>query len=124
MKLLGLVAFLLTQNIFAGVKLTPVELDCVSKSTYFEARSKSPKDWEKTASVAINRKFAYDVKHRFGAKSSHLCDIVTSEEYNTNIHWHILEQDVYNRIRAYLKTCTFPYKYLFFNHTKYTSTYR
>ena len=122
MRLLGLLALLTAQSALAG--LTPAELDCVAKSTYFEARSKPPRDWEKTASVAVKRKQVYSKKQRFGAKSSNLCDIVTSKEYTTNIKLPIKEKEVYKEIKKVLSASSFPYNYLYFNHTKHTSTYR
>ena len=51
--------------------------------------------WFKVLQVAVNRK---SNPKKYGAKSSHLCDIVHSSQYITAHFKHIKERDVYKDI--------------------------
>ena len=79
--------------------LTYSEQICASKNIYFEARS-NKQDWFKVLQVANNRK---NNPKKYGAKSSHLCDIVHSSQYSTARFKAIKEFKVYKDIRSFVK---------------------
>lgn len=78
--------------------LTKSEQICASQNIYFEARE-DKKAWLKVLQVANNRK--QDPK-KYGAKSSHLCDIVHSKQYSTAKFRKIKEPEVYKEISLFV----------------------
>ena len=78
--------------------LTYSEQICASKNIYFEARS-NKQDWFKVLQVANNRK---NNPKKYGAKSSHLCDIVHSSQYSTRRFKRITEPQVYKEITLFV----------------------
>ena len=78
--------------------LTKSEQDCASKNIYFEARS-NKQDWFKVLQVANNRK---QNPKKYGAKSSHLCDVVHSSQYTTRRFKRIKEPKVYKEISIFV----------------------
>jgi len=78
--------------------LSKSEQDCATKNIYFEARS-NKQDWLKVLQVANNRK--QDPK-KYGAKSSHLCDVVHSSQYTTSRFKRIKEPKVYKEISIFV----------------------
>ena len=79
--------------------LSKSEQVCASQNIYHEARS-NKKDWFKVLQVALNRK--QDPK-KYGAKSSHICDIVHSKQYSTRRFKRIKEPQVYKEISIFVK---------------------
>lgn len=78
--------------------LTKSEQVCASKNIYFEGRS-NKQDWFKILQVANNRK---QHPKKYGAKSSHLCDVVHSSQYTTRRFKHIKEHKVYKEISSFV----------------------
>jgi len=78
--------------------LTKSEQECASKNIYFEGRS-NKQDWFKILQVANNRK---QHPKKYGAKSSHLCDVVHSSQYTTARFKHIKEPKVYKEITLFV----------------------
>lgn len=100
-KLIALFLLLVSNSAFA---VDFIEFECVVKSVYHEGRSATKKDWLKIANVVYNRKIDFK-KHKYGAKSGHMCDIVKSKEFNTHdiLNKKIREMDIYDGIRTHLK---------------------
>jgi len=61
-------------------ELSASEKECGARMVYREARGESKKDWSRVMSVAVNRK---KNPKKYGARSSHLCDIVKSKQFTT-----------------------------------------
>jgi len=78
--------------------LTKSEQVCAARNIYFEGRS-NKQDWFKILQVANNRK---QHPKKYGAKSSHLCDVVHSKQYTTARFKHIKEPDVYKDITLFV----------------------
>ena len=84
---------------FSVNALTKQELLCASQNIYHEAREEKS-SWLKVLQVANNRK---SNPKKYGAKSSHLCDIVHSSQYSTARFKAIKEFKVYKDIRSFVK---------------------
>jgi len=82
-------------------ELTKSEINCVARSTYFEARNQSDVVINRVIKTAVNRKHS---KHKFGSKSRHLCDIVRSKEYKTNINKPIKDISAFRKIQSIIGT--------------------
>jgi len=78
--------------------LTKSEMVCASQNIYFEARE-DRSSWLKVLQVANNRK---SNPKKYGAKSSHLCDIVHSPQYTTARFKRIKERNVYKEITLFV----------------------
>lgn len=78
--------------------LTKSEQVCASKNIYFEGRS-NKQDWFKILQVANNRK---QHPKKYGAKSSHLCDVVHSSQYTTYRLRSIKEPKLYKQITLFV----------------------
>jgi spore germination cell wall hydrolase CwlJ-like protein len=102
MKTLTLLVLLVTSQFSHAA--SAIELDCVARSVYHEARSLPKQHWIKVANVIQNRSKHYK-KYRFGSKSSHLCDIVKSNQFSSNrmLTTRIKEPEIYGEIRETLK---------------------
>lgn len=94
-KLLILCLLGLSFNVNA---LTKSEIVCASQNIYFEAREDKV-SWIKVLQVANNRK---SNPKKYGARSSHLCDIVHSSQYKTHKLRHIKEKDKYKEILKFV----------------------
>ena len=79
--------------------LTHSEIICASQNIYHEAREDKA-SWFKVLQVAVNRK---SNPKKFGAKSSHLCDVVHSKQYTTHKLRHIKEKDKYVEILKFVR---------------------
>lgn len=102
MKTLTLIVLLFTSQFVEAETLTKSEKECLAKSVYAEGRSLSKKERLLIANVALNRKKLFK-KWNFGAKSSHLCDIVQSKEYHSNIKKKVKEEKIYAQISQELQ---------------------
>jgi hypothetical protein len=93
-------------------------MTCLIKSTYFEARGQSPREWEIIASIAKNRSTLYNSKRTFSSRSKNLCDIVKSPEYGTGgyLNQPIREQELYNKLAKIIKESTYKSNFLYFSH--------
>ena len=78
--------------------LTKSEQVCATRNIYFEARS-NKEDWFRVLQVANNRK---SNPKKYGAKSSHLCDIVHSPQYTTTRFKRIKEPKIYKEISIFV----------------------
>ena len=78
--------------------LTKSEQVCASQNIYHEAREDKA-SWFKVLQVAVNRK---SNPKKFGAKSSHLCDVVHSKQYATARFKRIKEPQVYKEITLFV----------------------
>lgn len=117
MKLLLIVSLLMVSvNVSA---LTKSEEDCIHKSVYREVRGLQPIHWGLTANVIVNRQHEYS-KHRFHAKSKHICDIVKSPEFPSRIFLNkpIKEKQLFIKIVNYLRSHDYTHltTALFFNY--------
>ena len=78
--------------------LTKSEQVCASQNIYFEGRG-NKQNWFKILQVANNRK---QHPKKYGAKSSHLCDIIHSPQYTTTRFKRIKEPQVYKEITLFV----------------------
>lgn len=78
--------------------LTKSEQICAAQNIYFEAREDKA-SWFKVLQVANNRK---SNPKKYGAKSSHLCDIVHSKQYTTYRLRSIKEPKLYKEITSFV----------------------
>jgi len=78
--------------------LTKSEQVCAAQNIYFEARE-DKSSWFKVLQVANNRK---SNPKKYGAKSSHLCDIVHSSQYTTKRFKRIKELKTYKEITLFV----------------------
>jgi len=78
--------------------LTKSEQTCAAQNIYFEARG-DRSSWFKVLQVANNRK---QHPKKYGAKSSHLCDIVRSPQYTTARFKRIKEVELYKEITLFV----------------------
>ena len=79
--------------------LTKQEQTCAAQNIYFEGRS-NKQDWFKILQVANNRK---QHPKKYGAKSSHLCDVVHSKQYTTARFKRIKEPKIYKQITLFVE---------------------
>lgn len=78
--------------------LTKSEQVCAAQNIYHEARG-NKQDWLKVLQVANNRK---QNPKKYGAKSSHLCDIVHSPQYSTRRFKRRKEPKIYKEISIFV----------------------
>ena len=126
-KLLTLLVLLVTSQFVNAHHIHGSELSCVARSVYHEGRSLPSTHWIKMANVAYNRQTNYN-KYNYGAKSKHLCDIVTSKQYTTRrkLKGKIHETKIYNEIYKTLSKSNWhtSTNALYFTTTKHKVNYK